>query len=97
MIVRFTASARADIQAIFDYIANDNPHVARRVILAIEQGTHRLGRFPLSGRIGAIESTRELIIPRLPFIVVYRVMDTTVDIVGVFHAAQDRPRGGGTN
>ena len=94
MIVRFTASAQADIQAIFDYIAKDNPYVARRVVLAIEQATSRLGPFPLSGRIGAVESTRELVIPRLPFIVVYCVTDLTVDIVSVFHATQNRPRGG---
>ena len=93
MIVRFTASAQADIQSIFDYIARDNPFVARRVVSDIEQATHRLGRFPLSGRIGAVESTRELVIPRLPFIVVYRVGEANIDIIAVFHAAQDRPRG----
>jgi plasmid stabilization system protein ParE len=70
MIVRFTASAQADIQAIFDFIAKDNPHVARRVVSAIEQSTERLRYFPLSGRIGAVASTRELVISRLPFIVV---------------------------
>ena len=91
MIVRFTASARADIQNIFDYIAKDNPQVARRVVLTIEKSAYRLGDFPLSGRIGVIESTRELVLSRLPFIV---VTDSTVDILGIFHAAQDRPRGG---
>jgi hypothetical protein len=30
----------------------------------------------------------------LPFIVVYQVTDSTVGILGIFHAAQDRPRGG---
>jgi len=94
MIIRFTASAQADIQTIFDNIAKDNPYVARRVVLAIEQATSRLGRFPLSGRIGAVKSTRELVMPRLPFIVVYRVTEATIDIIGVFHAAQNRPRGG---
>jgi toxin ParE1/3/4 len=81
-------------RTFFDYIAKDNPNVARRVVLAIEQATSRLGRFPFSGRIGVVESTRELVMPRLPFIIVYRVTDATVDIIGVFHAAQDRPRGG---
>ena len=93
MIVRFTASAQADIQAIFDYIARDNPLVARRVVSEIEIATDRLQRFPLSGRIGAVEATRELVMSRLPFIVIYRVAQTTIDIIAVFHAAQDRPRG----
>lgn len=93
MIVRFTASAQADIQAIFDYIVRDNPLMASRVVSDIEVAIDRLGRFPLSGRIGAVEATRELVIPRLPFIAVYRVAETSVDIIAVFHAAQDRPRG----
>jgi toxin ParE1/3/4 len=93
MIVRFTTSAQADIQAIFDYIARDNPLVARRVVSEIELATERLGRFPLSGRIGAVGTTRELVMSRLPFIVVYQIAETTIDVIAVFHAAQDRPRG----
>jgi toxin ParE1/3/4 len=93
MIVRFAASAQADIQAIFDYIARDNPLIARRVVSEIELATNRLGQFPFSGRVGAVESTRELVIARLPFIVVYRVGDSSVDVIAVFHAARDLPRG----
>jgi toxin ParE1/3/4 len=93
MIVHFAASAQADIQAIFDYIARDNPLIARRVVSEIEQATNRLRQFPFSGRVGAVESTRELVIARLPFIVVYRVGDSSVDVIAVFHAARDLPRG----
>ena len=93
MIVRFTQIARADIAAIFEYISRDNPSAARHVVTAIENATDRLSQFPQSGRIGAIETTRELVVPRLPFIVVYRVINDTVEIIAVFHAAQDRPRG----
>lgn len=93
MKVLFTQTARADITAIFDYIARDNPDAARKVVAAIEGAIGRLSRFPQSGRMGAVAMTRELVVPRLPFIVVYRVTEDTVEIVAVFHAAQDRPRG----
>jgi toxin ParE1/3/4 len=92
MIIRFSDAAQADLQSIFDFIARDNPKIASRVMRAIEQSTKRLALFPLSGRTGAVEATRELVIPRLPYIAVYRVTTDTVDIIAVFHAAQNKPR-----
>ncbi len=92
MIVRFTLSARADIQSIFDYIAQDNATAAGRVVASIETATNRLALFPMSGRAGAVETTRELVIPRLPYIAVYIIGDVEVKVIAVFHAAQDIPR-----
>lgn len=93
MIVRFSVGAQADIQSIYDFIARDNAIIAGRVVAAIEQSTKRLADFPLSGRKGAVETTRELVIPRLPYIVVYRLAANHIEIIAVFHAAQDIPRG----
>ena len=73
MIVRFSSEAKADIQFIFDYISRDNPRIAMRVIGDIEIATQRLSLFPLSGRVGAVTATRELVVPRLPYIAVYRL------------------------
>jgi toxin ParE1/3/4 len=92
MSVRFSPSAQTDIQVIHNYIARDNPVMAGRVVAAIEQATDRLALFPHSGRMGAVGGTRELVIPRLPYIAVYIVAEDAVDIIAVFHAAQDRPR-----
>lgn len=93
MKVSFTEAARRDIAAIYDYISRDNPQAAKQVVTAIERATDRLSPFPFSGRIGAVETTRELIIPGLPYIAVYRVTEDAVAIIAVFHAKQDRPRG----
>lgn len=43
------------------------------------------------GRIGRIEGTRELIFPELPYVVVYRIQDQVVEIVRIYHGAQDWP------
>lgn len=92
MKVQFSVSARADIESIHDFIAQDNPKIAARVVRTIEKSTMRLGEFPLSGRRGAVETTRELVIPRLPYMAVYRLNDERIEIIAVFHAAQDKPR-----
>jgi len=94
MKLRFSREAKADIKSIFDYIAKDNPHIAAKVVSEIERATKRLELFPLSGRKGAVVETRELVVPRMPYIAVYRVNSDMVEIVAVFHAAQDNPRGG---
>jgi toxin ParE1/3/4 len=91
--IRFTQAALNDIQSIHDFIAQDNPKVAKRVVSEIERSIERLTLFPLSGRKGAVEGTRELVIPRLPYIAVHVINSESVDIIAVFHAAQDIPRG----
>ena len=93
MIVRFTTSARDDIQSIHSHIATENPAIAVRVVHEIKRATDRLADFPLSGRLGAVEATRELVIPRLPYIAVYRLAADAIEVIAVFHAAQDLPRG----
>jgi plasmid stabilization system protein ParE len=50
-----------------------------------------LGEFPARGRPGRIDCTRELVIPTLPFIIVYRVTVTEVELLTVVHGAQQYP------
>jgi hypothetical protein len=50
-----------------------------------------LALFPNGGRIGRIAGTRELVLAPLPYIVVYRVNPDSVDIVRIFHSAQNWP------
>jgi addiction module RelE/StbE family toxin len=93
MRVQFSRAAQADIQSIYDFIAFENPAAAKRVISEIELAVNRLADFPLLGRTGAVENTRELALSRLPYIVVYAVGEDAVEIIAVFHAAQDKQRG----
>ena len=87
--VLWRPSALADLGEIHDYIALDNPVAARQVVLRIEAATHRLSLFPRSGRVSAVVEAYELVVPRSRFIVTYQVGDA-VEVVGVFHAAQNR-------
>ena len=48
--------------------------------------------FPIRGRASIrMDGRRELVIPPLPYIVVYQVKRETVEISRVFHGAQDWP------
>jgi toxin ParE1/3/4 len=77
-----------DLVALRTYIEQDNPAAARRIVLHIIQNIDTLlPRSPEMGRPGRVPGTRELIIPRTPFIVPYRLEGNTIQILRVFHGA----------
>jgi toxin ParE1/3/4 len=45
---------------------------------------------PQRGRIGSEAGTRELLFLPLPYIAVYRVTDETVEILRIYHGAQNQ-------
>jgi toxin ParE1/3/4 len=47
--------------------------------------------FPHRGRIGREEGTRELLFPPLPYVTVYRVKEQSIEVLRIYHSAQDRP------
>ena len=46
---------------------------------------------PYIGRRGRIEGTRELLFPPLPYIAVYRISGSDIEIWRIYHGAQFRP------
>src|ERR1035437_5602405 len=50
-----------------------------------------LKTFPHRGRQGRVKGTRELPLPPLPFIVVYRTLSYAVEIANIIHGAQRWP------
>jgi addiction module RelE/StbE family toxin len=89
MQVRWTAPAAQDLQEITHYIRKDNPSAARAVAKALFDAANGLDVFPLRGREGRIAGTRELVIPALPYIVVYQVEATTIHILHIYHGARN--------
>jgi plasmid stabilization system protein ParE len=52
-----------------------------------------LRQAPYRGRPGTEQGTREILFPPLPYVAVYRVNDlqNTVEVLRVYHGAQDCP------
>jgi len=48
-----------------------------------------LEALPNRGRLGRIAGTRELV--QAPYVIIYRVIEEAVEILRVYHAAQDWP------
>ncbi len=92
MKVRLRGEAYADLTGIQSWVSEKSPRAAREIIDRILLELERLGHFPLLGHAGRVRDTREWIVPRLPYIIVYRIGASADELVviGVFHAAQDR-------
>ena len=91
MRLRWTTPAAEDLYRIVRYIKKDNPSAAAQVAKSLYEGCGSLRAFPYSDRKGRIDGTRELTFPGLPYIVVYRIEDQVVDVLRIYHGAQDWP------
>jgi toxin ParE1/3/4 len=83
--------ALSDRDAIFSHIEADNPRAAVHVDEQIVVAVRRLIEFPESGRPGRVAGTRELVIPRTPYIAAYLVIPEMVRILRILHVAQIWP------
>ena len=91
MLVSWTSRAGSDREAAIDYIAQDSPTAALSQLDEIERQTDRLADYPKFGRPGRVKGTRELVVNRTPFIVVYRIQDSAVQILRLLHGTQQWP------
>jgi len=89
MTVRWAATALRDLGALHNYIAADNPATASATVEKMLSGIEALERHPEMGRKGRIAGTRELVAS--PFVVVYRVRRTAVELLAIIHGARKWP------
>jgi toxin ParE1/3/4 len=85
--IRWTAEAADQFEAAVNYIQQDNPDAARKVAQRVIDRIEQLAAFPGTGPPGEVKGTRELVIS--PYVVVYRHTDEIVEILYIWHGAQD--------
>jgi toxin ParE1/3/4 len=92
MNIVWSPEAIEDLASLRAYIAEDSPAAARRIVLRIVQVIELiLPDNPQSGRPGRVPGTRELIIPRTPYVVPYRMQGNTLQILRVYHSSRRWP------
>lgn len=80
--------AQGQMAAALDYIAQDNPQAALGQWDQIERQADMLIDHPEMGRKGRVAGTRELVISRTPFLLVYRLTGKQIEIVTFLHGSQ---------
>jgi len=88
--VRWSLLALSQLDAIQDYIAEENPLAAFNLVHHIwDRVNADLADHPEMGHVGLhVPDTRELVIADTPYIVVYQISDDAVNVVRVRHGAQ---------
>lgn len=91
MEVIVSPAARDDIRAAYMYYAERNPDAAGRATKAILDAINGLAQFPLMGRDGVKPGTRERILTRYPYKVIYEINGDVLEIDRVLHTARQWP------
>jgi toxin ParE1/3/4 len=89
--IHWTPLAEAEAGEIHRYIAADSVAAPDRQLDLVLESIYGLSLFPEKGRAGRVDGTRELVVPGTPYIVVYRLKDTGVQILSILHGARRWP------
>jgi toxin ParE1/3/4 len=81
-------AARANLIAVSEYIAQDNPDASAKTVAALTRAVESLKRFPAAGRPGRVPGIRELVVSGTPYIVPYRVRGNIVEVLRVLHSSR---------
>ena len=65
---------------------------ASKVLERLRAAAEILSAYPSAGRVGRIAGTRELVVTDLPYIIPYRVTETSVQTITVMHTSQRWPQ-----
>jgi len=92
MQLHWTLPALQDLQAITRYLFEQTPGNAAELVRRIHVAPIKLLELPGRGRPGRIEGTRELLVARMPYVVVYRVRgEQMVEVLRLIHTSQNWP------
>jgi addiction module RelE/StbE family toxin len=87
----WTKTAMRDLDELADYLGMDSERAAYAIAERIRGEAGLLSRFPRSGRIGRVPGTRERVVGRTPYILVYQIVSGRVRILRVYHGSREWP------
>jgi addiction module RelE/StbE family toxin len=90
MRIRWTTAAAADLEHISDYLKERHPQYREPTVRKISDIIRTLKDAPYRGRPGREAGTREILFPPMPYVAVYRVREQSIEVLRIYHTAQDR-------
>lgn len=94
MRVIWSPTAERNLDAVWEYIAQDNLDAADRMSERLRAAAEHLIDYPHFGRVGRSRDSRELIVAGTPYILIYRIGRDRIDIVRILHSKQNWPPAG---
>jgi len=90
-LAEWTIPALADFTAAMEHIAAVAPDLAGSIASRVHAAVARLEQFPGLGTPGRRKGTRELVLPRIPYVIVYRESPGIITILRFLHTSRIRP------
>ena len=84
------ANALEQLDAIAEFIGENNPAAADRLVGMFEQTAEQLTQFPFMHRVGRAYGIREAVV-HPNYILIYRVGADMIEIIAVLHTRQQYP------
>ena len=92
MQLQWTEAAEQYLEQINAYYTEQaGSRLAADNVLAIIHSANALLEMPNRSRPGRVPNTRELVLQDLPFLLPYRVVGNSIQILRVFHTARQPP------
>jgi toxin ParE1/3/4 len=89
--VAWSEAAEEDLHSILLYVAMDDVDAAFKLVDRLEAAGDGLAQFPRRGRPGRAPGTREWVVPRSSYILIYEIRDERIEILRVMHGARQWP------
>jgi toxin ParE1/3/4 len=87
MKIKWLRKALRNLEQAYEYISKENPAAAHQTVQKIQSAVNQLSNYPLMGRPGRLEGTRELV-TTTSYIVTYRVRGDAIEILRVLHTSR---------
>lgn len=90
MKVHWTDTAAGQLDAIYNYIAQDSRQYARRVVYRLIRRSHQIADHPFSGRKVPeydVKQVREVI--EGSYRILYHIKSDQIDVIAIIHGAMD--------
>ena len=87
---RFSADSEADLLAVVEFIAQDNPNAAREWLRSIHERCDRLAQHPLTGesRLGfGVAGCRSVSVGM--YVIFFRPTSNGIEIARILHGSRD--------
>jgi toxin ParE1/3/4 len=82
--------ALSDLEQIHGWLTSIEGAKPNRAIRRIHNAANALARLGDIGRPSRVEGVRELSVRGAPYVIVYRFDGRQIDVLAVYHTAQDR-------
>ena len=86
---RFTPAAIMDLEAICDFVAQDKPQAAFKLIDRLESASEQIAQSPGIGRMREELAVGLQSFPVGKYVIFYRVRGSAIEVIRVLHSSRD--------